>query len=58
MDLLTEFMKLVVRLCVGIGWLLGAGLHYHQPECEHTESIISPFARSSSHFLNFKLPVE
>ena len=39
MDLLTEFMKLVVRLCVGIGWLLGAGLH-HQPECEHTESIM------------------
>jgi hypothetical protein len=40
MDLLTEFMKLVVRLCVGIGWLLGAGLHYDQPECEHTESIM------------------
>ena len=40
MDLLTEFMKLVVRLSVGIGWLLGAGLHYHQPECEHTESIM------------------
>ena len=33
-------MKLVVRLCVGIGWLLGAGLHYHQPECDHTESIM------------------
>jgi hypothetical protein len=27
MDLFAEFMKLVVRLCVGIGWLIGAGFH-------------------------------
>jgi hypothetical protein len=26
MDLFAEFMKLVVRLCVGIGWLIGAGI--------------------------------
>ena len=26
MDVFAEFMKLVVRLCVGIGWLIGAGL--------------------------------